>query len=146
MRYTVVMLKCFLVILFQAWSPTICFCGRHLTSSPSQRLRMSPFVAPKSLRYNRLRSRLSLCLFARNAESWILACETVACERAVQSPFACGSRVTSPNGANQSWATATCKLSTVSLSLLTLAPDLSFEESSRSSPFQLKLGMSHEEN
>ena len=23
--------ECFLVILFQAWSPTICFCGRHLT-------------------------------------------------------------------------------------------------------------------
>ena len=101
---------------------------------------MSAIVAPKSIRHNRLQSRLSLSLFAWSAESWILACETVACEQALQSPFARGSRVTFPNGAKQSWATATCELSPVSLSLFTLAPDLSFEESSGSSPLATDTG------
>ena len=40
------------------------FLGTSLDVKFFQRLRMSPFVAPKSLRYNRLQSRLSLSLFA----------------------------------------------------------------------------------
>ena len=43
---------------------------------------------------------LSFCTKRRIVNSRLR--NSIACERAVQSPFACGSRVTSPNGANQS--------------------------------------------